>query len=231
MLLENATHLIQPLDIRIFSPLKNEMKKMVQLWSNRPENQGKTIGKYELIRVLFPALIKAFSNKSNIEQGFKKSGLFPWDPSQVDFSRMEASDVFTAAENLEDGSSMVLNDVPNLVENPSSDIPTAASSFTEASAHNQESELHSSANDGLTLTEVSAMSSPVGDPGIMPPASDQVSVSSGPPIPDTADHSALASDVLSITESREPSVVEPEASYNPVMQFSRNLPLEDRKRR
>ena len=226
VLLENATHLTQPLDIRIFSPLKNEMKKMTQVWSNHPDNQGKTIGKYEVIRVVFPALVKALSNKTNIKEGFRASGLYPWDPSQVDFSRMEASNVFIQEnEDLE----------------TNSPLSVRASSSTEVSVPLQESELHIPSPEpsiptlnGSALSGVPAVSSPLGDGSVLASGDGQVSVSSVAPIltltPDTTDQPP-ASDVPSITESSEPSAAEPEASYNPVMQFSKSLSLEDRKRR
>ena len=104
MLLENATHLVQPLDVRIFSPLKAEMDKRKQLW--RDANPGKTINKYELIRIILPALEKTLGNKSLIKEGFRASGLYVegkgFDPSQVDFSRMKASEVFAEGEDLDD---------------------------------------------------------------------------------------------------------------------------------
>ena len=250
VLLENSTHLTQPLDIRIFSPLKNEIKKMTQMWSNHPDNRGKTIGKYEIVRVTFPALVKALSNKSNIKEGFRASGLYPWDPSQVDFSRMEASNVF-AQETSEavDGVRIELNDVPNLVDDEDLQAQTTsaltviqtARSSTEVSVPIEESEFHSSAEpsnltlNGSALTGVLPMSSSVSDTSVLVPGNGLVSVSSVAPIvtptPDTTDHLAPASDVPSITESSEPSSAEPEASYNPVMQFSKSLSLEDRKRR
>ena len=240
--MENATHLIQPLDIRIFSPLKNEMAKMVQKWSNHPDNHGKTIGKYELIRVIFPALVKALSNKSNIEEGFRASGLYPWDPSQVDFSRMEASNVFTQDNSDVDCVSMEINNVPNhenedLQTNSALSVIQAASSSKETSVQIEESELLSTAEpSNLTLnvsplTEVSDMSIQVGDPSVLAPGNSQVSVSSGAPTLDTPDHLAPSTDVLSITESSEPGPTEPEVNYNPVIQFSKSLSLEDRKRR
>ena len=100
VLLENATHLVQPLDVRIFSPAKAEMGKRLQTW--RDENRGKQIDKYELIRVILPALEKALGNKSLIKEGFRATGLYVegkgFDPSQVDFSRMHASEVFAQEE-------------------------------------------------------------------------------------------------------------------------------------
>ena len=106
VLLENATHLVQPLDVRIFSPMKAEMVNRVANW--RQKNPGITLNKYELIRVVLPALKTALGNKNTIKEGFRASGLWVegkgWDPSQVDFSRMKASEVFAqdpVVDNLE----------------------------------------------------------------------------------------------------------------------------------
>ena len=130
---------------------------MVQKWSNHPDNHGKSIGKYELIRVIFPALVKALSNKSNIREGFRASGLYPWDPSQVDFSRMEASNVFTQENSDVDCVSMEINNVSNhddevLQTNSALSVIQAASSSKETSFPIEESELLSTAEpSNLTL--------------------------------------------------------------------------------
>ena len=118
VLLENATHLVQPLDVRIFSPMKAEMMNRVASW--RQHNPGVTLNKYELVRVVLPALRTALGNKDTIKEGFRASGLFVegkgWDPSQVDFSRMKASEVFAQKKDNEDPNS-VNDEVPEVSAN------------------------------------------------------------------------------------------------------------------
>ena len=115
VLLENATHLVQPLDVRIFSPAKSEMGKMLQTW--RDENRGKNIDKYQLIRVILPALEKALGNKSLIKEGFRATGLYVegrgFDPSQVDFSRMHASEVFVQEETEDNPDGVTAAELPS----------------------------------------------------------------------------------------------------------------------
>ena len=130
VLLENATHLVQPLDVRIFSPAKAEM--------------GKQIDKYELIRVILPALEKTFGNKSLIKEGFRASGLYVegkgFDPSQVDFSRMHASEVFVQEET-GDNPDGVTAELPATVPEADILLPPVQSTPHTASDHFSESRL------------------------------------------------------------------------------------------
>lgn len=75
----NATHLLQPLDVAVFHPLKVSWKKKVTEW--RMANEGRQIEKKNFPEVLKKALDEL--PPSTIISGFKKCGLVPWDPSQV----------------------------------------------------------------------------------------------------------------------------------------------------
>ena len=168
VLLENATHLVQPLDVRIFSPAKAEMGKRLQAW--RDENRGKQIDKYELIRVILPALEKTFGNKSIIKEGFRASGLYVegkgFDPSQVDFSRMHASEVFVQEET-GDNPDGVTAELPATVPEADILLPPVQSTPHTASDHFSESRLLSTLSSGTTFP-----SSPQDDSFLIPVTSD-----------------------------------------------------------
>nr|CAI5826180.1 unnamed protein product [Callosobruchus analis] len=84
----NATHMIQPADVlvSVFRPLKAEWKNTVHEWAMQPENP-KTV----LTESTFCPLLKKVLEKENlpftITNGFHKCGLYPCDPSALDYSK------------------------------------------------------------------------------------------------------------------------------------------------
>ena len=161
VLLENATHLVQPLDVRIFSPMKAEMMNMVANW--RQKNPGKTLTKYELVRVVLPALRTVLGNKDTIKEGFKCTGLYVpgkgWDPSQVDFSRMKASEVFAQKKDVEDRNS-VSEQVPEVPANvPEAHIVDEASlRFSPPPSYSNLFSITNECSSGSTEASVNTMS-------------------------------------------------------------------------
>lgn len=80
----NATHILQPLDVAMFHPLKSKWKKIVDEW--RIEN-----GSQKLKRENFaPFLKKALDAMPNlpeiIQNGFRTCGLSPFSSQAVDFN-------------------------------------------------------------------------------------------------------------------------------------------------
>lgn len=80
----NTTHILQPLDVALFHPLKCKWKKMVHSW--RIENNGREIRKMDVPTVL-NKLITENSFSSTIINGFKVCGLFPFNSENVDYSK------------------------------------------------------------------------------------------------------------------------------------------------
>ena len=79
----NATHLLQPLDVAFFGPLKREWRKVLESW--KTTQRARTVTKDA-----FPGLLKQLlgavcdSNTSkNLEAGFRATGLYPVNPSVV----------------------------------------------------------------------------------------------------------------------------------------------------
>ena len=91
-LLENGTHLVQPLDRTAFSVLKNAMKKCINAWSLA--NPGKTLSRYTLIEVVYPAFRAAFGNGDVIRESFRATDIWPWGRGNVDLNRLKPSEVF-----------------------------------------------------------------------------------------------------------------------------------------
>ena len=238
--------------------MKAEMEKQLQTW--RGENPGKTINKYELIRVVLPALEKALGNKSLIKEGFRASGLYVegkgFDPSQVDFSRMKASEVFvqeedgdgdgvTAAVPVTDASDSILpitptaeitslfypvtSDPPALVSSVSSDHILPVTSSPDVPVTNDHTAPVSSLFRVPTETSAPAVTVPdeLTAPGISLFRDHTFQVTS---VPDVLVSSELSAPVSGV--SPDPPVTEASdtgVSDPTLSQFT--LPLEDRKRR
>lgn len=90
----NTTHIMQPADVSVFKPLKGDYKKTVREWQN--QNEVNSL----LSKVTFCPLIKQVLEQkdltTSIQNGFRKSGLFPLNPDAVDYSKC----VQNAIENL-----------------------------------------------------------------------------------------------------------------------------------
>ena len=99
----NSTHIIQPMDVSVFRPLKAEWLKGVTNW--RLLNYGA-----KLKREDFAKLLKEVADKSItieiIVNGFRKCGLFPFSADAVDYSRIVVTSAST--ENI------AQNEVPSL---------------------------------------------------------------------------------------------------------------------
>ena len=77
--LHTQSHLLQPLDVGIFGPVKNAMKNQLD---RVIRTQIHTIRRHEFIESYYNARNIAFT-KSNIESAWRGAGLFPFFPSKV----------------------------------------------------------------------------------------------------------------------------------------------------
>ena len=77
----HSTHRLQLLDVSLFSPLSTAYSQEVDFYITA--TQGLTgISKRDFWRFFWPSFKKAFT-KENIESGWKKTGLYPFNPSIV----------------------------------------------------------------------------------------------------------------------------------------------------
>lgn len=82
----NTTHMLQPEDVSVFRPLKNEWQKTVREWQSRPENSNKCITKTNFCQVFNEALCNS-NMKDYIINGFRKCGLYPLNQDNVDYTK------------------------------------------------------------------------------------------------------------------------------------------------
>lgn len=82
----NTTHMLQPADVSVFAPLKCHWKKIVRNFLTKPENVNKSVTKTNFCQLL-QGTIENPQMTSNIINGFRKCGLFPFDPNSVDYTK------------------------------------------------------------------------------------------------------------------------------------------------
>lgn len=81
----NATHLVQPLDVAYFRPMKVGWRQVLDGWKSTP--LGTRLP--SIPKDTFPSLLKelieklAVNGPSNLRSGFRKTGIFPTDRMQV----------------------------------------------------------------------------------------------------------------------------------------------------
>ncbi|KAJ8969067.1 hypothetical protein NQ314_001969 [Rhamnusium bicolor] len=83
-LFPNSTHLLQPMDVAVFRPLKHAWKLEVQQW--RLDNSGHKLQKQHFGKVLEAAL--KHISEDTIRNGFKVSGLCPFNEHNVKFTKL-----------------------------------------------------------------------------------------------------------------------------------------------
>ncbi|OJD12180.1 hypothetical protein ACJ73_09398, partial [Blastomyces percursus] len=75
----HSSHLLQPLDVACYSPLKQAYRKEVEKRMGLGINH---IDKDEFLTI-YPSVRTAALSEKNIQSGFKATGLAPYDPEQV----------------------------------------------------------------------------------------------------------------------------------------------------
>ena len=83
IVIPNTTHLLQPLDKGIFSPLKLQWKKVIHSYTAKQHRA--VTGSYEFSAFFADAWYSAMIPK-NIHGGFKTCGVFPFNRRAVDLS-------------------------------------------------------------------------------------------------------------------------------------------------
>lgn len=85
-LFPNATHILQPLDVAFFRPLKARWNKRLIEW--RTHHAGESIAKHEFTPLLKKAVDDMENLKNTLTNGFRKCGLVPWDPNAVNYAML-----------------------------------------------------------------------------------------------------------------------------------------------
>lgn len=94
-LFPNATHMLQPMDVGVFHPLKNGWKNAVARF--RVENNKQKIRK-ENFAPLLATTIKEVVNVKILQNAFRTCGLFPFNENAIDYSKLVSTDVSQTEE-------------------------------------------------------------------------------------------------------------------------------------
>ena len=81
----HASHLIQPLDVSVYGPLKKSWNTALD---NFKKDYGEQMNKTNFFKVFDPAWEEAKKKPENVISGFRKSGLVPFNPNALDFSKI-----------------------------------------------------------------------------------------------------------------------------------------------
>ncbi|XP_071645164.1 uncharacterized protein [Temnothorax longispinosus] len=80
----HATHILQPLDVAVFFPLKQKWKSLVRNW--RIEHDGEDLQKHQ-VPSLLSRIITENDFSDTIKNGFKTCGLYPFDDNAVNYAK------------------------------------------------------------------------------------------------------------------------------------------------
>lgn len=82
----NSTHLIQPMDVAVFGPLKKSWRTAVHQWKYKNHN-FKSLTKEHFAQLLHQTITKCVKPEY-LQSGFKTSGLFPFNPDGINYEKL-----------------------------------------------------------------------------------------------------------------------------------------------
>lgn len=84
-LFPNSTHILQPLDVAVFGPLKAQWRKVICQW--RIENNGNRLSRDIFAQLLKTTLDNMKHLSDIIKNGFRTCGLFPLNPDNINYKK------------------------------------------------------------------------------------------------------------------------------------------------
>lgn len=112
----NATHIIQPCDVSVFKPLKTDWQATVREWQMNEMNINQVLTKAKFC----PLLKKVLQNPNlpeSIRNGFRRCGLFPFDPNAVDYSKCVQNVLEKLDSNNETNTTPITNEYIEITTN------------------------------------------------------------------------------------------------------------------
>ncbi|GAB0086561.1 uncharacterized protein DMENIID0001_006470 [Sergentomyia squamirostris] len=117
-LFPNSTHITQPLDVAVFAPIKRRWKRVKRDWHKK--ERGYEICKFDVPEALAD-VIAGLDMKTNTISGFKRTGVYPFDENNVDYTRIirRIPDPVTAESEEIDNVDLSFLDQMEMLLNPS----------------------------------------------------------------------------------------------------------------
>ena len=84
----NTTHIMQPLDVAVFGPLKKNWSRGAKEYES--QNPDTMITQVNFAEVFLPIYFNSLS-ADNIKAGFHKCGLCPFNPEAPDYSKLKSA--------------------------------------------------------------------------------------------------------------------------------------------
>lgn len=82
----NSTHILQPMDLAVFRPLKSSWREAVKNW--KMQHLGQLLKKQHFAPLLKTAMEKI--SAETVKNGFRAGGLFPFGPEYVDMTKIKS---------------------------------------------------------------------------------------------------------------------------------------------
>ena len=79
----SSTHLCQPLDVAYFGPMKSKWKKNLTQFKTSQSKSCQNVPKEKFPKLLRQLLEELDTSTENLKSGFRKCGIYPFDPSPV----------------------------------------------------------------------------------------------------------------------------------------------------
>lgn len=86
MFICNSTHKTQPLDVAFYGPLKIYWREILDKWKAKRQKQSQTVTKEKfpgLLTTLYDKITGGKAHSTQLVSGFKKSGIYPFNPNAV----------------------------------------------------------------------------------------------------------------------------------------------------
>ena len=87
-LLPNTMHLLQPLDVSVFGPMKRAWGNTARAYTDK--NPDEIISTANFAKIFIPFYYRTMK-VDNIKSGFRKCGLFPFSEDSPDYTKLEAA--------------------------------------------------------------------------------------------------------------------------------------------
>lgn len=114
----HCTNNLQPLDLTVFGPFKSYLNSEMDIWmTNHP---GERITEYDMGPLICNAFMKA-ATPNNICSGFRKSGIYPFNPDVFSDADFAAADAVNARQD-EAEKEIINNETGNENENPAKHV-------------------------------------------------------------------------------------------------------------
>ena len=155
-LFPNGTHLLQPLDVAYFAPLKKTWRRVLHQWKLTPEGRRQgTLNKRQYPHLLTKLITSLASQNGpeNLKSGFRKCGLVPFQPEEV-YKRLPNSTTneLTPNEALDESLLDALREMRGDTETPSG-------STSKKRKVSKKDRLHLSPGKSISLKELPSSSS------------------------------------------------------------------------